>query len=302
MQFEPLAPVPAVTLARRLRTIPLFRFVSVDELFRIATIAQQVRYDRDAKVQEKGSQARFIQVLLEGEFLVSDPEGGEQRLPPPAMLGFREVLEGTSVQANARATSESVALAMPAEDFRTLLSANIELAQGLFRILLERRDEDGDAPRRVKMTASANRSTPNGPLKTVDKALYLQTVSMFARTTGEELYSLAAIAHERALATDDLLFSEGHPSSVWLLLDGEVELENPGTEASTVVSSGHCFGLEETLAGADWAFRGTVSEPGLGLHIDRDALFELLSDRIGLLQSIFGAVFLESRRGSAIDG
>ncbi len=295
MQFEPLAPVPAVTLARQLRKIPLFRFVSIDELFRIATIAQQVRYSPDAKVQEKGNPAQFIQVLLEGRFVTRDEGDGEQTLEPPAMLGFREVLEGTSIQTEAQAVGESIALAMPAEEFRTLLSANIELAQGLFRILLERRAGDG-APSRVEMSAVTTLAASEGPLKTVDKALVLQTVPLFARATGEELFALASIAHERALEPGDQLFSEGHPTSVWLMLEGDVDLASSAGEVSETVGPGSCFGIEETLAAADWGWRATVKNRGTALHIEREALFELLSDRMGLLQAIFGAIFLEGSK------
>ena len=137
MQFELLAPVPAVTLARKLREIPLFRFASVDELFRVSTIAQQVRYGEHSKVQERGAQAAYIQVLLEGAFEVTTEQQQAERVEPPAMLGFREVVAGTTLQTDATAVLDSIALVMAAEEFRTLLSANIELAQGLFRMLLE---------------------------------------------------------------------------------------------------------------------------------------------------------------------
>ena len=98
MQFELLAPVPAVTLARKLREIPLFRFVSVDELFRISVISQQVRYEANANVQKRGARAEYIQVLLEGTVEMHYGEQKTELVEPPALLGFQEVLEGTTIQ------------------------------------------------------------------------------------------------------------------------------------------------------------------------------------------------------------
>lgn len=293
MQFEPLPPVPAVVLAERLRQIPLFRFVSVAELFRIAAISRQVRYETSSTVQTKGAPAEYIQVLLEGSFEIQNAPNGTERLNPPAMLGFQEVLEGGTIQNAAHAATESVALVMPAEEFRTLLSANIELAQGLFRMLLEKNGDDV-SPSRIRV------SNPGEPLpaplltqdlKTVDKALYLQTLPIFARATADELYVLAAITREVSFQSDEILFSEGHPSSILLVLAGRVALESPSGGEAIDASAGDCLGTEETLAGFDWSWRGRATSPGKALRIDREALFELLADHTDLLQEIFGAIF-----------
>lgn len=290
MQFEPLPPVPAVTLARRLREIPLFRFASVDELFRVSSIAQQVRYEASATVQEKGAQAEYIQVLLEGAFELGNGEPEAKRLEPPAMLGFQEVLEGTTLQDPAHASEESIALVMSAEEFRTLLSANIELAQGLFRMLFAR-DGDDAPPSRVSTTSPLQPPLLTDALTPVEKTLYLQTIPAFARATADEIYTLATITHEVSFQPDEILFSEGHPSSVVLVLSGSLALESPGGNDSAAASAGDCLGGEETLAGSDWSWRARATSPGKALRIDREALFEILADQMDLLQGIFGAIY-----------
>ena len=299
MQFEPIAPVPAVTLAERLRQIPLFRFVSVDELFRVSAISQQVRYETNSTVQEKGAQAEYIQILLEGSFEIQNGQHGAEHLDPPAMLGFQEVLEGTTLRNEAHASTESVALVMPAEEFRTLLSANIELAQGLFRMLFEK-NGGADSPSRIRVSRAGKAGQPKQAvqaplstedLKTVDKALYLQTIPILARATADELYVLAAITREVSFQPDETLFSEGHPSSLLLVLAGSVALESPSGGESDNASAGDCLGAEETLAGSDWSWRGRATSPGKALRIDRETLFEVLADHTDLLQGIFGAIF-----------
>ncbi len=294
MQFELLAPVPAVTLARKLREIPLFRFASVDELFRVSTIARQVRYDERSKVQERGAQAAYIQVLLEGAFEVTNAQQRAERVDPPAMLGFREVVAGVTLQTDVTAASDSIALVMAAEDFRTLLSANIELVQGLFRMLLEEKKSEDPPPSQTRVSQELQAPTPGGELKSVDKVLYLQTLPVFEGARAEELYELAAITRDVVLEPDKALFAEGHPSSIWLVLAGEVTLESRDGQQKGTVSTGDCIGVHETLAGADWSWRARATSSGRALQIERDALFELLSNRMDLLQGIFGAILRDA--------
>ena len=289
MQFELLAPVPAVSLARKLRETPLFRFASVAELFRVAAIAQQVRYDENSKVQDRGAQAAYIQVLLEGAFEVTTEKQQIERVEPPAMLGFREVVGGTTLQTDATAVSDSIALVMAAEEFRTMLSANIELAQGLFRMLLEETEAD-PAPSRTLALQELQAPEPGRELKSVDKVLYLQSLPVFGRARADELYELAAITRDVVLEPDKTLFSEGHPSSIWLVLAGDVTLESRDGEQKGTASTGDGIGVHETLAGADWSSRARGTSAGRALQVERDALFELLSDRMELLQGIFGAI------------
>ena len=290
IHFELLPPVPAISLVRRLKEIPLFRFASVDELFRIATISRQVRYDAGARVQERGVPAEYIQVLVQGRFRVANGrEDGSEVLAPPGMLGFQDVLKGTPIQDSAIAETESIALVMPAEEFRTLLAANIELAQGLFRMLLEpsgandRTSSEGQAP-------SFGYEHREPPLSTVERVMYLQTVPILSHATAEELYEVAAIAREIALPGEECLFTPGAPASIVLLLSGGVELTS-AAGSKQKVGAGASIGVRETLAGASFAETARIVESGKALQIDREPLFDLLADRMDLLQGVFGAVF-----------
>jgi len=262
----------------------------VDELFRISAISQQVRYPPSAIVQRRGGKPEYIQVLLEGAFETWNGEDHKEVLHPPAMLGFQEVLEGTAIPREARAPVESIALVMAAEEFRELLSANIELALGFFCMLLDRQ-EHGRGPSLTKTPNLVEAPALSEPLKTVDKVLYLQTVPILHRATADELYELAAITREVELEASGLLFSEGHPASIWLLLSGAFVLESPSGDDETMVVAGDCLGVEETLAASDWSWRAHVRTPGKALQIEQDALVELVGDRMTLLQGMFSATF-----------
>ncbi len=289
IRFELLPPVPAISLVRRLKEIPLFRFASMDELFRIATISRQVRYGAGARVQERGAPAEYIQVLVQGCFRVADGrEDGSEVLAPPAMLGFQEVLKGTALQSSATAELESIALVLPAEEFRTLLAANIELAQGLFRMLL---DPSGSRDRTSfdGRSASFRYEHRERPLTTVERVMCLQTIPILSHATAEEIYEVAAIAREIPLTVPENLFTPGAPAAIVLLLTGAVELESAAGSRS--FGAGSSMGVRETLAGASFADTGRVVESGRALQIDREPLFDLLADRMDLLQGVFSAVF-----------
>ncbi len=265
MQFELLPPVPAVQLVRRLKEIPLFRFASVDELFRISTITQQARYPEGAVVQKRGAPTEYIQVLLEGKFHIGDRHSEGRSAAPPVMLGFREVLQGTALQEEALAENESIALVMPAEEFRVLLAANIELAQGLFRMLLEHFPDAGRVFSESEIRALVTRENDDVALKTVDKVMLLQTVPIFTHATAEEIYALAAISRELPLEPDRTPWSSGAAASILVLLSGEIELTLDGG-SPIIAGAGQCLGVNETFAGTSWKLSGRVGRRGKALQ------------------------------------
>jgi CRP-like cAMP-binding protein len=300
--------------SRHLRKIELFRYASVDELFRISQISRQVRYEKGASVQRVGEPTEYIQVLMQGQLSVPSEGngGGSENLSPPAILGFREALEGTTLTQEASASTEAIVLVMPVEEFRALLAANIELAQGLFRTLLGSKKENpvdreagADGPSVLEMSVSRESSDSSvesraGPvsvafdgdeLNPVDRALRLQSVPILSYATGEELYELGVISREKRVASGDNLFVEGQAASIILPLTGTVAISSPSGDNVRTVRPGQCLGVRETLAGSTWEFRGAAESPVRALIIERESLFDLLADRTNLLQSIFSSVF-----------
>ncbi len=120
--------------------------------------------------------------------------------------------------------------------------------------------------------------------------MYLQTVPILSHATAEELYEVAAIAREVAFAKEDGFLAPGTPASIVLLLSGGLELASPAGGKSQV-GAGTAIGVRETLAGASFAESARVVEPVKALQIDREPLFDLLADRMDLLQGVFSAVF-----------
>ena len=298
MRFELLPPVPSVVLADQLRRIPLFSFVDVDELFRISSIARQVRHEVGATMQEEGTPVEYIQVLVEGRIRVTGKGRREEEMSPPVLLGFREVLEGAPLRETAHTVESSICLAIAAEEFRALLSDNIELAQGLFQQLLSAPSKNGRPSlmrRAVHLERRPLALDKGQELKPIDKVLLLQELPVFARTTADELFALAAIARELPLVENQGVFNEGDPPSLYIVLSGELSVQSPEDDAhADVVGAGDVLGLHETLAGTAFDWRAKVVARGMALRIERDSLFEVLADQEDLLQALFSALFQSS--------
>ncbi len=298
MRFELLPPVPAVVLADQLRRIPLFSFVDVNELFRISSIARQVRHEVGATMQEEGTPVEYIQVLVDGRIRITGKERQEEELSPPVLLGFREVLEGAPLRETALAIEGSICLAIAAEEFRVLLSDNIELAQGLFRQLLSAPSKNGCPSlmrRAVHLEERPLALKAGQELKPIEKVLLLQELPIFSRTTADELFALAAIAREFPLVDAERVFNEGDPPTLHIVLSGELSVQSPDDDGQAeIVRAGDALGLHETLAGTPFDWRAKVAEEGMALRIERDKLFDVLADQEDLLQALFSALFQSS--------
>jgi AAA family ATP:ADP antiporter len=289
-----MEPLPAVELADRLRRMPLFDFVSVDELFRVADAGRQIRYEPGRVIYTQNGVAQDLQLLLEGQ--VARLEGSLRGDPPgnidaPAPLCFEEVIEGAPVDTTIRAVDRAICLSLPSEQVLGLLSENVELAQGLFRTVLDRSSwiREHTVVRGVLSKAGTARLT--GGLQVVEKILLLSEMPVFSRASAADLAALAAISRETPLAAGSTLFKEGAAPSLYLVLSGEVVLEPVSGGTPESAGAGDTVGVYETLAGVETTrWRAHVTGNGLALRVERDALFDLLTDRIELLQGLFSAL------------
>lgn len=144
---------------------------------------------------------------------------------------------------------------------------------------------------------SQNNHEKDGPsgLKPVDKALILRNLPIFSRLSAEEIMDLTAIVREVSLATDHTVISEGDQPAFWMILSGELALEQPQGGEPLLLAEGDILGVDETLAGRKFGWRGQVRRDGRALKIDRADLFELLAQRTDILQGMSGALFKSSR-------
>jgi len=274
--------LPAVELADRLRRMPLFAFTSVDELFRLSRVGRQARHEPGHVLYERGAAPATLQFLIDGT-VTADGAKGPQEMTAPAALAFQEVLEGSAMTATVSAAGRVTTLSMSPDEFLTVLSENVALAQGLFRQIIEARGLIAGHP--VVRGQHLELGLRSGSeWRAVDRLLVLQSSPLFSHATAAQLWSLSQIARPLTLATGATPVSGDTPAML-LVLSGAVRVEH--SAGVVTAAAGDVVGVHETLAGTRLEATVTVAEPATLLKLDRSELFELLADHTGLLQGLF---------------
>ena len=123
-----------------LQGVELFKFCSAEEIVRIAAISEQRAFAAGEQIYRAKDPARTLYCVVEGEVAL-ESEGGddELRLGPHDSFGVLEILSGRLRANHARATKDTLTLAISAGDFFDLLSNNVEIVKALFREVLGER-------------------------------------------------------------------------------------------------------------------------------------------------------------------
>ena len=275
--------LPIVELANRVRVIPLFATLSVDELFRIAEAGEEIRHPAGRELCRAATPAEEVLFLLEGGARTIEGPSPEADILPPAVIGFEDVLQGTALRSTVRAIEPTVCFRIAADDFMTMVSDNVLLAQSLFTLLLA-----NDRPRlpfAQPARVVPDRESPGA----VHAARLLRQDPLLSRASATQLLALTAIAPEVPLKAGTVLFDVGTPPAVYQIVQGEVVLEFPGTNMA-VAPAGATLGVADTLAGTTSGWRATVSKDGRALRLEREELFSVLADHVDLMQGLFSGV------------
>jgi len=287
--------LPSVELADRLRRMPLFDFTSVDELFRLARVGRQVRYEAGHVMYERGAVPASLQFVLDGQVQCDGPRG-RQELAAPAALAFEEILEGAPMGARVTASDRVTTLSMTPDEFLAVLSENVELAEGLFRQFIASRGlasghtivRGGPAGLKPGDSWPASLPTSGGELRAVDRLLVLESSPLLAHATASQLWSLAQIARPATLAFGvDAIKADAEPAMLFVV-SGTLRVDGD------TAGPGDVLGVHETLAGTRLETAVTVIEPAIVLRIERGELFDLLADHTDLLQGLFSKLVRQS--------
>jgi AAA family ATP:ADP antiporter len=266
--------LPVVALVDRIRVTPVFASLSIDELFRVAELGQEIRHQAGREIARSGQAPDEVFFLLEGALEALDDDGPGKELNAPAVVNVEEVLQGIPLRSTVRAVEHTIGFRVPAPVFMTMVSDNILMAQGLFRLLL------GNSVDRLRHAMAAARPGLAGGAR-----LFRQD-PLLARATAAQLLALRGFASQLPLTAGRTLFELGSPPATYQILEGEVRLESPD-QPSILVSPGATFGVADTLAGTPSGFRAVVVASGQALRLDRDDLFGVMSDHVDLMQNLF---------------
>jgi ATP:ADP antiporter, AAA family len=286
--------LPIVALVDRIRVTPVFAALSIDELFRVAEVGQEIRHQAGREISRVGQHASEVFFLLEGALEATGESGPGKELTAPAVVNVEEVLQGIPLKSTIRAIEHSVGFRVPTPVFLTMLSNNILMAQSLFRLLL------GQSPYRLRTAmafpdrVSATRAGSSG-----SERLFRQD-RLLAGATAAQLLALRASACEVMLSSGALVFDVDAPPATYQILEGEIRLESPD-QAPILASAGATFGVADTLAGTPSGWKAVVTAKGRALRLDRDDLFAVMADHVDLMQNLFTeALRLRDRESSLI--
>jgi AAA family ATP:ADP antiporter len=290
-------PLPAVELADRLRHIPLFDFTHVHELFRLARLGSQVRFEKGRTLYGRAASVDAVQFLLDGRVTVNGPDGTYE-VRAPAALGVEELLEGAPMGRSVAAAEPVITLSMSADQFLALLSENVELAEGIFRMMIESHGLATGHTLIHGTLAPELRDKVQDDLRAIDRVLLLQASPLLSRATAAQLWRLSAIARPVTIASGKEAMPTGSEASILIVLSGSLQVETAAGLVGTA-TAGDVIGMYETLAGLKLDATITAHSTTHGLRLDRDALFELLADHTDLLQSVFSTLLRAAVSASA---
>lgn len=285
-------PLPAVELVSRLRELPVFASVSVDELFRLAASGRQLRYEAGQTLGSEGQAPESLQFLLEGSIEARSRDGETRAFAPVVPIGFDEVIVGGLLPWTQRTTARSVCLDLTVEECRTLLADNPALVQGLFRTLLE---HPAFASERLVIEATAEsasdlRRLAGEGVTAVERVLAIQKLAPFNAVPVGELLHLAGVTSQARFTRGQLLAPAVETPPLLIVLDGTLAVGTEGPGATTA-TAGSVVGLFETLGGTATGHDIKGASDGLLLSVGHDELFELLGERPMLLRGLFARLF-----------
>jgi len=282
-------PLPAVVLVDRLRRLPLFDFTSVDELFRIAALGEQVRHEGLRAIYDRGTAPATLQFVLDGRVEATDGQRQVSEIEPPSPLAFEEILEGRPMRRSIRSIEPTICLSMSAEAFLSLLAENVELAEGIMRWLIDTRKELQERVLlRGDLTPEVQRKVAAG-LQPVDRALLLQASPLLSRASGAQLLRLAASAQAVTLTPGVDPLESAAETSILVVLTGTVTVTAPDGTTSAA-DSGDVIGMYQALGSKPIPATIAAATEGTALRFTRGDVFDLLADDTALLQAVFSGL------------
>lgn len=270
-------PVEGVLRSRQLDTLertPLFQALPKRHRGRVADLAELRRYADGADIVRAGEPGDSFHVVLEGEPLVSTPDGQHSALAPGDHFGELALLDGAPRSATVTAVGEVTTGRVSRTDFQNALRDEPTLAVALLpglalvvRDLLrtdaqripdhsrvgERPDGEEIAPVEAEGQALAGRDA-------LSWLMILRHVDVFSALPEQHLHRLAKyVTVERFADGANVVVAGAKGDSLHVILNGRARVRTPGGH-SRALATDDCFGELALIDGAPRA--ATVSAVG----------------------------------------
>lgn len=151
--------------------------------------------------------------------------------------------------------------------------------------------------------ASGSRnSASNGRdrMLTIEKVLLLKGVSMFAATSEDTLADVASVLEEVELEAGETIFRKGDPGdSMYIIVSGRVRVYD-GAKTINYLGEREIFGELALLDPEPRSASVEAFEETRLFRLDRDTLFELMTDNVGVVSGIMQVLCQRLRRMTGI--
>jgi hypothetical protein len=147
---------------------------------------------------------------------------------------------------------------------------------------------------------SARSSNGSHPMLTIEKVLLLKGVSMFSATSEDTLADVASVLEEVELRPGELVFSKGDPgNSMYIVVSGRVRVFD-GAKTINYLGEREIFGELALLDPEPRSASVESAEETRLFRLDRDTLFELMTDNVGVVSGIMQVLCRRLRRMTTI--
>jgi len=240
---------------------------------------------------QEGITPDTIHVLLDGHVVESGTTARPGTINAPSSFGFAQALQGTAMRKTVRTADTAVTLALTVDELNTLLADNTDLVRGFFATLAKRVEASTVSNLQSTGATTELRELAADGLLPVEKILALQRLPVFSRIAPDEMAALAATTETVVMKVGTPLFAESAPVALWVVLSGEVSLDDAGGGNPTVARTGDVIGSLSMLSGQPLGKTADVLRSGVVLRLERDDLFDLLGERPKLLRQLFAGMF-----------
>jgi CRP-like cAMP-binding protein len=125
--------------AELIRALELFSQASVEQLYRLASIAQEADFAAGQTIFQEEDIGDAFYVLVKGKVEhTSEQRNIKEVLGPGEALGLYSVLTREPRYATARALEDTFAISIGAEDLYNLLSNNMEIVVSIFKYFIKK--------------------------------------------------------------------------------------------------------------------------------------------------------------------
>jgi hypothetical protein len=135
-------------------------------------------------------------------------------------------------------------------------------------------------------------------LLTIERVLVLKSVNLFSEVPEEVLAALAAVMEEREVEGEETIYEKGGSGrSMYIIVSGGVRIHD-GDRTFVQLGERDFFGELTTLDPEPHSASVTSTQPTTLLGLDREGLYELMSDHPEVLRKIIHELCKRLRRKS----